>query len=75
MKSLNLVAMALFVIGLIIVVRGTIFTLRGKSIISTPSSFMHSFSAWTANNYIVIAIGIAVIVAGLVLMQYSKKDG
>jgi putative Mn2+ efflux pump MntP len=74
MKSLNLVAKALFVIGLIIVVRGTIFTLRGKSIIDTPSSFMHSFSTWTVNNYIVIAIGITVIIAGLIVMQYSKKD-
>ena len=68
-----LVTKALIIIGLIIIILGVIFLLQSKSSLGPSTSFMYSNPEWTANGYIIIAVGVMVTGVSVITRQYSKK--
>lgn len=69
------IAEAITLIGLVVVVSGSIFILQSKSVIGPTSSFMYSNSEWTINGYIIIITGMIISTIGVVLWwRGSTKD-
>ena len=68
-----LVTKALIIIGLVIIILGVIFLLQSKSSLGPSTSFMYSNPEWTANGYIIIAVGVIVTGVSVITRQYSKK--
>jgi heme/copper-type cytochrome/quinol oxidase subunit 4 len=64
------------IIGLVLVVSGSIFVLQSKSVIGPTSSFMHSNSEWTINGYIIVITGIILSAVGGILwwLRYSNEN-
>jgi hypothetical protein len=64
------------IIGLVLVVSGSIFVLQSKSAIGPTSSFMYSNSEWTINGYIIVITGIIVSAVGGILwwLRYSNEN-
>lgn len=63
----------LFIIGLMLIIAGIIFTMQSKSIVGPSSSFMYQNPEWTINGYVIIAIGTIISVCGIVLWQSVTK--
>ena len=69
------IAKTITLIGLILVVSGSIFILQSKSVVGPTSSFMYSNSEWTINGYIFVTTGIIISVLGVLLWwRYSNED-
>lgn len=64
---------SLFVVGLVIIVLGILFTLQSLSIVGPSSSFMYRNQDWTVNGGVVISIGISIFVVGVALRRVSPK--
>jgi hypothetical protein len=64
---------SLFVVGLVIMVLGILFTLQSLSIVGPSSSFMYRNQDWTVNGGVVISIGISIFVVGVALRRVSPK--
>jgi hypothetical protein len=63
----------LVIAGSIILVFGIVFTAQSRSLVGPESSFMYRNPEWTVNGIVIAAIGIAIIVAGIVLGFKRKK--
>jgi uncharacterized membrane protein len=70
------IAKTITLIGLAVVVSGSIFILQSKSVVGPTSSFMYNNSEWTINGYIIIIAGIIISAIGVVLWWWrdSNKD-
>ncbi len=66
----KLIGRSLFVVGIILIILGITFTLQSKSLVGPSSSFMYSNPSWTVNGFIVIAVGIAIFVSGMILWRF-----
>jgi hypothetical protein len=64
---------SLVIAGSIILVFGIVFTAQSRSLVGPESSFMYRNPEWTVNGIVIAAIGIAIIVAGIVLGFKRKK--
>jgi hypothetical protein len=71
--NLKYISKSLIVIGLILIILGTIFTLQSRSMIGPASSFMYSNPDWTINGYIAIGVGIAIFVSGIILWRLASR--
>lgn len=69
------IAKTITLIGLVLVVSGSIFILQSKSVVGPTSSFMYSNSEWTINGYIIVTTGIIISALGVILWwRYSNED-
>jgi len=64
---------SLIVAGVIPMILGITFMLQGKSVVGPSSSFMYANPSWTVIGSIVIAIGFAVLLSGIILWRISLK--
>ena len=63
---------SIIVIGGIIFIFGLIFDLQGQSIIGPESSFMYANPEWITYGIQIMAIGISMIVVGILLKILKK---
>jgi hypothetical protein len=57
----------LFVVGTLSTITGLIFTAQSKSLIGPQTSFMYSNPEWTANGFVILGVGLAVLFSGIVI--------
>ncbi|MFB5635886.1 MAG: hypothetical protein ACE5RB_04580 [Nitrosopumilus sp.] len=57
------------IIGIIIIIFGLIFHLQGQSIVGPESSFMYSNPDWVTYGMQMIAGGIIVLIAGIIIFK------
>ncbi|AFS83161.1 hypothetical protein [Candidatus Nitrosopumilus sediminis] len=57
------------IIGIIIIIFGLIFHLQGQSIVGPESSFMYSNPDWITYGIQMIAGGIIVLIAGIIIFK------
>ena len=62
----------IIVVGALIALSGTVFWLQGLSIVGPTTSFMYRNPEWTSNGLVILAVGIFVIIGGLIIGR-SKK--
>ena len=62
----------IIVVGALIALSGTVFWLQGLSIVGPTTSFMYRNPEWTSNGLVILAVGIFVIIGGLITGR-SKK--
>jgi len=60
---------ALVIVGIIVVVFGSIFHLQGKSIVGPEASFMYSNPDWITYGIQIIIIGIVIIGVGIAIIK------
>ncbi|MGI0026347.1 MAG: hypothetical protein ACREAD_00705 [Nitrosopumilaceae archaeon] len=60
-------------IGMIIVIFGMVFFLQGQSIVGPKSSFMYSNPQWIINGQWIAAVGIIVLVVGLLMLKINSQ--
>jgi uncharacterized membrane protein len=68
------IAKTITLIGLVLVVSGSIFILQSKSVVGPTSSFMYSNSEWTINGYIIIITGIIISAIGVILWWWDPNE-
>ena len=68
------IAKTITLIGLVLVVSGSIFILQSKSVVGPTSSFMYSNSEWTINGYIIIITGIIISAIGVILWWQDPNE-
>lgn len=68
------IAKTITLIGLVLVVSGSIFILQSKSVVGPTSSFMYSNSEWTINGYIIIITGIIISTIGVILWWRDPNE-
>jgi ABC-type xylose transport system permease subunit len=68
------IAKTVTLIGLVLVVSGSIFILQSKSVVGPTSSFMYSNSEWTINGYIIIITGIIISAVGVILWWWDSNE-
>jgi hypothetical protein len=68
------IAKTVTLIGLVLVVSGSIFILQSKSVVGPTSSFMYSNSEWTINGYIIIITGIIISGVGVILWWWDPNE-
>ncbi len=68
------IAKTVTLIGLVLVVSGSIFILQSKSVVGPTSSFMYSNSEWTINGYIIIITGIIISAVGVILWWWDPNE-
>ncbi|MCV0401557.1 MAG: hypothetical protein K5777_06230 [Nitrosopumilus sp.] len=61
----------LAVIGIIIVILGSIFHLQGQSIVGPEKSFMYSNPDWVTYGIVIVITGIVILSAGLAVIRKS----
>jgi hypothetical protein len=66
MDPKKLIGKSLYLVGIILIVLGIIFTLQSKSVVGPSSSFMYSNPAWTINGFIVVGLGITACILGII---------
>ena len=57
----------LIVIGIVSIIAGLVFIAQSKSLVSPQSSFMYSNPEWTINGFLILGIGLAILVSGIVI--------
>jgi hypothetical protein len=57
----------LFVVGALFTIAGLIFTAQSKSLVGPQSSFMYSNPEWTANGFLILGVGLAVLFSGIAI--------
>jgi hypothetical protein len=57
----------LFVVGALFTIAGLIFTAQSKSLVGPQSSFMYSNPEWTANGFVILGVGLAVLFSGIAI--------
>lgn len=55
------------ILGAVIALLGSVFSLQGLSIVGPPSSFMYKNPNWITNGGIILAAGLAIVAAGLII--------
>jgi hypothetical protein len=63
----------LFVIGALCTVAGLIFTAQSKSLVGPQSSFMYSKPEWTANGFVILGVGLAILFSGIAIWIYINS--
>ena len=63
----------LFVIGALSIVAGLIFVAQSKSLVGPQSSFMYSNPEWTANGFVILGVGLAVLFSGIAIWIYRNS--
>jgi hypothetical protein len=63
----------LFVVGVLFIIAGLIFTAQSKSLVGPQSSFMYSNPEWTANGFVILGVGLAVLFSGIVIWIYRNS--
>ena len=63
----------LFVIGALSTVAGLIFVAQSKSLVGPQSSFMYSNPEWTANGFVILGVGLAVLFSGIAIWIYRNS--
>jgi hypothetical protein len=62
----------LFVIGALSIVAGLIFVAQSKSLVGPQSSFMYNNPEWTANGFVILGVGLAVLFSGIAIWIYRN---
>ena len=60
-------------IGIIVTIFGMVFFLQGQSLIGPKSSFMYSNPQWVMNGQWIAAIGVIILVVGLLIFKTSSQ--
>ena len=63
----------LLVIGALSTVAGLIFVAQSKSLVGPQSSFMYSNPEWTANGFVILGVGLAVLFSGIAIWIYRNS--
>jgi len=63
----------LLVIGALSTVAGLIFVAQSKSLVGPQSSFMYSNTEWTANGFVILGVGLAVLFSGIAIWIYRNS--
>jgi hypothetical protein len=70
--NVTYIAKILFVIGALSTVAGLIFVAQSKSLVGPQSSFMYSNPEWTANGFVILGVGLAVLFSGIAIWIYRN---
>ena len=65
--NVTYVGKILFVVGALFTIAGLIFTAQSKSLVGPQSSFMYSNPEWTANGFVILGVGLAVLFSGIAI--------
>ncbi len=60
-------------VGSVIVAFGILFTAQSLSVAGPTSSFMYRNPVWTVNGGVIVAVGVAIIVAGIMFGLKRKN--
>jgi hypothetical protein len=71
--NLTYIGKILFVVGALFTIAGLIFTAQSKSLVGPQSSFMYSNPEWTANGFVILGVGLAVLFSGIVIWIYRNS--
>jgi hypothetical protein len=71
--NVTYIAKILFVIGALSIVAGLIFVAQSKSLVGPQSSFMYSNPEWTANGFVILGVGLAVLFSGIAIWIYRNS--
>ncbi len=63
----------LIIASIILVIAGIIFTFQSNAVVGPSSSFMYANPEWASNGFIIIGIGVALAVIGIIVSQIEKK--
>ncbi len=63
----------LAVMGIIIVIFGTVFYLQGQSVLGPESSFMYSNPSWITHGIYIIIVGIIIFSIGVIKRYLHPK--
>ena len=58
---------SIIILGAVVALMGSVFSLQGLSIVGPPSSFMYKNPNWITNGVVILAVGLAVVAAGLLI--------
>ena len=73
MDAKKLVDRSLYIVGILLIILGIIFTLQSKSVVGPFSSFMYRNPTWTFNGFIVVGLGITVCIFGIIFRRLSSN--
>lgn len=65
--NITYIGKILFVVGALFTIAGLIFTAQSKSLVGPQSSFMYSNPEWTANGFVILGVGLAVLFSGIAI--------
>lgn len=65
--NITYIGKILFVVGALFTIAGLIFTAQSKSLVGPQSSFMYSNPEWTANGFVILGVGLAVLCSGIAI--------
>jgi hypothetical protein len=60
-------------VGIIVTIFGIVFFLQGQSLVGPKSSFMYSNPQWVINGQWIAAIGVIILVVGLLISKTSSQ--
>jgi uncharacterized membrane protein len=63
----------LIIASIILVIAGITFTMQSNSVVGPSSSFMHDNPKWTSNGFIIIGIGMALAIIGIIVYKIEKN--
>ena len=66
------IAKILVVVGVLFTIAGLIFAAQSKSLVGPQSSFMYGNPDWTANGFVILGVGLAVLFSGIVIWLYRN---
>ena len=63
----------IYIICLLIIVFGILFTAQSQSLVGPESSFMYRNPEWAVNGSVITIIGVAILVGGITLSIRRKR--
>ena len=63
----------MIIIGSIIIAFGILFTAQSQSLVGPETSFMYRNPEWAVNGSIIAAVGVAIIIIGILLATRRKR--
>jgi hypothetical protein len=71
--NVSYIGKILFVVGALSTIAGLIFTAQSKSLVGPQSSFMYNNPEWTANGFVILGVGLAILFSGTVIWIYRNS--
>ena len=71
--NVSYIGKILVVVGALSTIAGLIFTAQSKSLVGPQSSFMYSNPEWTANGFVILGVGLAILFSGIVIRIYRNS--
>jgi hypothetical protein len=63
----------MIIIGSIVIAFGILFTAQSQSLVGPESSFMYRNPEWAVNGSIIVAVGAAIIIGGIIFGIRRKR--